>query len=306
MENIKVSVIVPVYNSETYLKQCLDSIVTQTLKDIEIICINDGSTDDSGKILKEYASNHYSLTILNQKNQGAGVARNNGIRAAKGKYVIFMDSDDYYPDSDILEALYDAAELNNVLICGGEFSILFENGYVKTRFEDEELYYGYNFPREGIINYIDYQFDYGYHRFVYNRLFLLSNGIFFPSLRRFQDPPFFVMAMSKAEKFYAIKKVTYRYRLEHKVVNWNNKMIADLIEGLVMNLKLAEDMKYLRLQELTMRRLCQEYRWLIEISKNRLMDYEKTRNSISYNLGLFLTYIPRTICHVVWRNSNGY
>lgn len=91
----KVSVIIPVYNVEPYLKQCMDSVVGQTLKDIEIICVDDGSTDGSLDILKEYATEDSRIQIIEQKNAGAGAARNNGMRHATGKYLSFLDSDDF-------------------------------------------------------------------------------------------------------------------------------------------------------------------------------------------------------------------
>ena len=82
----KVSVIIPVYNVEPYLKQCMDSVVGQTLKDIEIICVDDGSTDGSLDILKEYATEDSRIQIIEQKNAGAGAARNNGMRHASGRF----------------------------------------------------------------------------------------------------------------------------------------------------------------------------------------------------------------------------
>ena len=90
---VKVSIIIPVYNAEKYLKRCLDSVLSQTLKDIEIICVNDGSTDNSIQILKEYGS---KIKVINQENQGLSVARNTGLKEAKGEFVAFLDSDDYY------------------------------------------------------------------------------------------------------------------------------------------------------------------------------------------------------------------
>lgn len=92
---VKVSVIIPVYNVEPYLKQCMDSVVGQTLKDIEIICVDDGSTDNSLDILREYAAEDSRIQIIEQKNAGAGAARNNGMRYATGKYLSFLDSDDF-------------------------------------------------------------------------------------------------------------------------------------------------------------------------------------------------------------------
>ena len=114
----KVSIIVPVYNVEKYLKRCLDSLVNQTLKDIEIICINDGSTDGSLTILNEYVRNDDRIVVINQENSGVSVARNNGIDVAKGEYVGFVDSDDWVSE-DYFEKLYNFAIQNNAEIAVG-------------------------------------------------------------------------------------------------------------------------------------------------------------------------------------------
>lgn len=106
---IKVSVIVPVYNVEKYLRQCLDSIVNQTLKEIEIICVNDSSTDSSLQILEEYAAKDSRIKVISQKNGGAGAARNRGMSVAKGKYLSFLDSDDFF-ELNMLEEAYELAE----------------------------------------------------------------------------------------------------------------------------------------------------------------------------------------------------
>ena len=110
MKNQKplVSVIVPVYNVEKYLEECLDSIINQTLEDIEIICVNDGSTDNSLKILKKYAKKDNRIKIINQKNCGLGCARNSGLNQSQGDYIFFLDSDDYL-NPNILEKLYPKA-----------------------------------------------------------------------------------------------------------------------------------------------------------------------------------------------------
>ena len=89
-EKTKISVIVPVYNGEEFLSQCLDSILAQTLQDIEILCVNDGSTDNSLKILKGYAKKDKRIQIINQKNQGLSVSRNNAMKIAKGEYLSFV------------------------------------------------------------------------------------------------------------------------------------------------------------------------------------------------------------------------
>ena len=108
----KVSVIVPVYNVEKYLKACLDSLIGQTLRDIEIICVDDGSTDASGKILDEYAANDDRIKVIHQKNGGLSCARNSGLNVAIGDYVSFVDSDDWV-DTGFLEKLYSAVQKHN-------------------------------------------------------------------------------------------------------------------------------------------------------------------------------------------------
>ena len=105
----KVSVIVPVYNVEKFLPRCLDSIINQTLKDIEIICINDGSPDNSLQILEDYAKKDSRIRIINQENSGPSVSRNKGILMAQGEYIGFVDSDDWL-DVDFYEKLYAAAQ----------------------------------------------------------------------------------------------------------------------------------------------------------------------------------------------------
>ena len=107
-EKVKVSVVVPVYNAEKYLKRCLDSLRKQTLKDIEIICVNDGSTDGSAAILAEYAAHDKRIKVITQENQYIGAARNRGIEAARGEYIGFVDSDDWV-SLNYFEDLYNAA-----------------------------------------------------------------------------------------------------------------------------------------------------------------------------------------------------
>ena len=105
---IKISIIVPVYNTEKYLGVCLDSLISQTYKDIEIICVDDGSTDNSLQILNDYAAKDSRIKILTQKNQGPSVARNLGLEKAKGEYITFVDSDDWV-SIDMCEKIYSKA-----------------------------------------------------------------------------------------------------------------------------------------------------------------------------------------------------
>ena len=92
--NSKVSIVVPIYNTEKYLKKCLDSIINQTYENLEIILVDDGSTDNSGKIIDDYAKKDSRIKAIHQKNAGQSTARNNGIKKATGKYISFIDGDD--------------------------------------------------------------------------------------------------------------------------------------------------------------------------------------------------------------------
>lgn len=112
MKNIKVSVIVPIYNVERYLNECLDSIINQTYKNLEIILVNDGSTDKSGEIAKEYAKKDNRIKLVTKKNAGLGYARNTGLEHVTGKYVYFIDSDDYVAE-DALETAVKELENSN-------------------------------------------------------------------------------------------------------------------------------------------------------------------------------------------------
>ena len=107
MNKIDISIIVPIYNAEKYLKKCLDSLVNQTKKELEFILINDGSTDKSEEIVKTYKDER--IKYFKNKNQGIGKTRNFGIEKATGKYIMFLDSDDYF-SSDACEILYKEAE----------------------------------------------------------------------------------------------------------------------------------------------------------------------------------------------------
>lgn len=121
MQNIKVSVIIPVYNAETYLRTCLESVLNQNFKEFEVLCIDDGSTDQSSKILNEYACKDSRITVIHQNNAGVSAAKNIGISRAKGDYICFVDADDFI-HQDELSCTYDLAERNkaDIVMFGGK------------------------------------------------------------------------------------------------------------------------------------------------------------------------------------------
>jgi glycosyltransferase involved in cell wall biosynthesis len=130
----KVSIIVPVYNAEHFLRQCLDSIINQTWKDIEVICVNDGSSDGSWDILQEYSALDIRVRIINQVNQGVSVARNVAIQEASGKYILFHDADDWL-DLRAIEILIEKAELEDADITMFSSLLYFESSGETKPFE---------------------------------------------------------------------------------------------------------------------------------------------------------------------------
>lgn len=221
---IKISVIIPVFNVDRYLRQCLDSVFVQTLREIEVICIDDGSEDHSYDILLEYQKEHGNMLVFRQTNQGAGPARNYGIRKAAGKYLCFMDPDDYYAQDTVLEKLYMTAENNHVSICGG--NILLQSAY-----GERKEFYGW-FSSEQVMEFKDFGFFYNFQRYIFLTELIRRNTVIFPPYRRFQDPPFLLRAMVCAQKFYAVNDVVYIYRTDHKKVNYTLEKAVDLLRGI--------------------------------------------------------------------------
>ena len=249
---IKISVIIPVYNAVLYVRECLDSVASQTLNEIEIICVNDGSTDNSLEILNDYAKKDKRIIVFDQENAGPATARNKALKEATGIFVAFMDPDDYYPSQQVLEQLYKTAVKNDVKICGGSLSRMLNN-VEDHNWGGEEKYF--IFTEEKLINYKDYQFDCGYTRFIYSREMLSEKNICFPDYRRFEDPPFFVKAMIEAQKFYVVSNPVYCYRIAPKKKKFSETITADILRGLIENLKISRENDLQTLHRITVNNL---------------------------------------------------
>ena len=116
----KVSILIPIYNVEKYLRQCLESVVNQTLEDIEIICINDGSTDSSPEIIREFASRDSRIKVIDKQNTGYGHSMNQGLKAATGEYIGIVESDDFV-ELNMFESLYITAKNNGAEVVKSEY-----------------------------------------------------------------------------------------------------------------------------------------------------------------------------------------
>lgn len=262
----KISVIIPIYNMENYLSECLDSVFAQNLDNVEVVCINDGSKDRSLEILYKYKETHKNLYIINQTNHGVAYSRNVGLDFANSEYIAFMDPDDKYPQNDILKTLYQKAKKNNAKICGGSWSEMIETPTgIIYKDEYNGMNSGYMFKTEGFVKYKDYQFDFGYQRFIFSLEMIRKCNLKFPLYTRFQDPPFFIKSMVAANEFYAIPKITYLYRIGYQGNNiFKGKKILDLTLGLIDDLRISSRNGLAHLHRLTLDRLNKTYGKVLE------------------------------------------
>ncbi|MDR2395361.1 MAG: glycosyltransferase [Endomicrobium sp.] len=217
MTTPKVSVIIPVYNTEKYLKQCLDSVCNQTLKDIEIICVNDESTDSSLDILKEYANKDNRIIIINQKNLGAGSARNSGLEIAKGQYIAFVDSDDWI-NLNMLESLYNKAEKTNSDIVLFSYKYYYDNLRLLEKFKyfDTKVLKGLEvFSYKDSIEDIFKVFDPKVTIKFYKKSFVINNKLKFQNLYTCNDVFFSYASAVFANRVTYTDNYFYIYRINH-------------------------------------------------------------------------------------------
>ncbi len=211
----KVSVIIPIYNTEKYLSQCLESICSQTLKEIEIICINDGSTDSSSEILKNFASKDSRIIIINQQNSGQGAARNLGISKAKGEFTLCMDSDDWLEPQG-LEKAYNKIKSDNADILIFDFYKFYENTQTKIIFKNTSVYNQLKTPfspkEAGKVLLLNNSLCFK----LYRTEFLKNNNIIYSNNKFMEDAPFYIKAMLLANKITCLDEALSNYRIYAK------------------------------------------------------------------------------------------
>jgi len=213
----KISVIIAVYNTGPYLGRCLDSVTKQTLRDIEIICVDDGSTDDSLEILKKCRLNDQRINIIEHpQNKGQAAARNTGMRAASGEYLYFIDSDDWI-DLDYLEILVGTAECKNVdVVMNTNIIREFGNGKSERSITDNFAeHIGLN--RTGPISFKNHigNFTYSSCCCIYKRSFITGINAYFPEGFDFNDNFFHIAALINLDSLYLINYPSYHYFMRH-------------------------------------------------------------------------------------------
>lgn len=220
----KVSVIVPVYNVEKYLKRCLDSLINQTLSDIDIICINDGSKDSSLQILEQYAQKDSRIVIYNQENSGLSVARNTGLEHASGEYIGFVDSDDWV-DLDFYEKLYNSAKNNNADIAVADFIREHPNKKPKRlKLKEEKIY---TTPEDKFMICKVHREGCVWNK-IYRTEFIHSINLKFVSKMYYEDRDFTIRSLYFSKKLVTTPNTYYRYFVNPKsIVNKRRNYIQD-------------------------------------------------------------------------------
>ncbi len=257
MKEPKISVIVPVYNVEQYLKKCLDSILSQTFSNIEIICVNDGSTDKSRKILEEYKKKDSRIIIVDKENGGLSSARNAGMKIAKGEFFSFIDSDDWV-DITMLEKLY-----KNITVFNTDISICAVHQFDETnrKIDDSNPYYTLGYFDETFTNNI---FSYkdtkpfimdvcvmAWNK-LYRRSLIDKCSAVFPDGLIFEDGPFFFTIFFQTNKVSIVRDFLYYYRINRKnsIIQKAGKKflnvidVAEIMYEKIKDLPDFDDIKY--------------------------------------------------------------
>lgn len=223
-ENDLITIVIPVFNTEKFLKKCIDSILCQTYKNTEIILINDASIDRSGKICEEYAKKYENIKYINNKeNQGVSKTRNIGIQRANGKYICFIDSDDYISENYI-ENLHKNSEQNTLVICE---ILKFCNGYIKNKKNQNDIIRIYN-KNEFLKLYKNGLINSPCARLYEKNIIVYNNIRFDESLSLGEDLLFNFDYLSQISKIKLLSDTFYYYRQEDKN-SLSNKYFKDML-----------------------------------------------------------------------------
>lgn len=237
---IKISIIIPCYNVEKYIKECLDSILMQELKEFEIICINDGSTDNTLEILNSYKEKYSNIKIINQSNKGLSTARNVGMKYAEGKYIYFVDADDFLSNDKALSLIYNEVEKNKLDVLFFSFENFTDDEEMKEKFKKHFLNKKRNEVLDEVLTgkeMLDYFINTNqYYVTVWIQLvrkeFLLSNEIKFCDGIIYEDNLYTLELLLTATRVKCIDNILYKKRIrEGSIVT--SKQSYDSIKSLL-------------------------------------------------------------------------
>ena len=224
-----ISVIIPVYNVEKHLKKCLDSVAKQTLTDFEVICVNDGSTDGSAKILEKFVAKDKRFTIITQENKGLSEARNTGLAIAKSKHIAYVDSDDFV-HPNFLELLYKGAIQFDADISACSFSKIYSHEKIPALSNAQPK--EYKKPLQMLLNRKNFV-----HFIVWNKLYKkeIIQDIKFVKGIYFEDWVYNCCVFAKARNFVWTNEKLYGYRISENSImrsRFTMKKLNDYVEGI--------------------------------------------------------------------------
>lgn len=257
MEQIaKVSVIIPIYNTEDYLKECLDSVISQSLTEIEIICVNDGSTDNTASILKAYEKKDHRISVYTQENQGVSVARNNGMKLATGEYLYFFDSDDIL-EENVLELIYNTAKERKTEVLyfdGSSFSnsekckeIAYKyHDYYTRKNEYPEVTTG---PQILVAMLQNEEYRVSSALCLIERVYALKYHLYFPSGIVQEDNYFAYCCMLNAKHAGYMKLSCYKRRIREGSIMTKRQEFRNAYGYFIVHLKMREFLEQLQLSD---------------------------------------------------------
>lgn len=230
--NILFSVIVPVYNVEEYLNQCIDSILEQSFSNFELILVNDGSTDNSLSICSEYKNRDERVVLINKKNEGLSASRNRGLLEAKGDYIIFVDSDDFWVGQNALQEITDLIYKTNVDIIIHEESRYFSSNKIECKYNQNKLkHISGKFEEDAL----DLVYHHLYAASAWNKIIkksiLLDYDLFFTLDKIGEDMEWCAKLMNHLQTYCIYTKSFYMYRQLRPgsiVFNINEKVVLDI------------------------------------------------------------------------------
>ena len=315
--DLKVSVIIPVHNVETYLQECLDSVINQTLREIEIICINDGSTDNSLDILVENEKKDSRIHIINQNNFGIGISRNNGLSVAKGEFIYFLDSDDFL-EVNALEMLYNNAKSNN------SDCVIYKFNRYDQFSKSKSLSMSFNF--DNIFDNVDFNnFTFDFHdvkRYVmndsfapwtklYKKEFLDSyDDFYFLKDVMYEDVPFHVQVMLRAKLSFC-PMYLYNYRISNddsetnRIFDDNHVLdifkIIDTVEDFIRSNNFYDEFK----TEFNFFKFTQIFRYLIRFPSEKY--FLKAKSELYYlNVDFSMNFIEQVVYNTLLNSESFY
>ena len=286
----KVSIIIPVYNTEKYIDECITSVINQTYKDIEIILINDGSTDSSLSICKKYEKMDSRITIINRKHKGVSFARNEGLKKCTGKYVMFLDSDDYY-NLDYVERMYNALTKNKCDMVITGFKLRYKKSKSILQYSNHDLILNFNSIISDIVNTTYFN---SMSKTIIKKSIIDKNKIAFDtSLNYFEDYKFSFDSMKHSKKIMYLSNCLYNYRVNKasttqsmnidKALKWYN-------DGLYVINYINSSVPIDNINSLMFDKICFAFRILAKMDNTKYKDFEKEANCLLEGL---YTSVPK-------------